>query len=108
MANVSNLKDSSPDTDDIAKQLQAVKADLAKLTEVVSGYAAAKGTEARDRVTREAEALSAEARARYDRTAAEADRIAREAGDLVRERPGMAVGMAAAVGFLVGYLGARR
>lgn len=87
----------APDTADIAAQIEALKGDLAELTNTVSGYARDKGQTARDAATAKAEQLGNEA-----------VRTAEQAGDMVRERPAAALGLAAAVGFVVGYLSTRR
>lgn len=98
----------STDASDVAAQLEAVKADLAELTRTMASFASAKGADARARVASEAAALSESAKAQLARAQAEGERVAIQTGDMIRERPGTAVGIAAAVGFAIGYLSSRR
>lgn len=87
----------APDASDIAAQIEALRADLSELTTTVSGYARGKGQAARQTAAQQAERLGQEA-----------SRAAEQAGDMVRQRPAAALGAAAAIGFVVGYLSTRR
>ncbi len=91
----------APDAADIADQIETLRADLAELTTTVSGYARGKGQAMRDDATHRAEKLGQDA----SRAASQA---ADQAGDMVRQNPATALGAAAAVGFLVGFLSTRR
>ncbi len=93
-----------PTPEDLAQQIETLRADLSRIAETM-------GELARLRAEEQAERLR-EARDHVGRMAEqEARRIYRQAGDameqadeMIRERPAMAVGIAAGLGFLVGLM----
>jgi len=99
---------STPDSADIAAQLETVKADLAALSQTMADYGRGKGAEARAHVNERANDLSDAARLKGEQARAEIDRMTAQTGDMVRSNPGAALGVAAGVGFLVGFLSSRR
>ncbi|MFP4326401.1 MAG: YqjD family protein [Paracoccaceae bacterium] len=97
-----------PDTAELSRQIETLKKDMGALTQTL-------GEIARDR----RDELSSEARQRLDKAMHDAEAQARAAGaraarlgedahDMVARQPGTALAIAAGLGFLVGFLGARR
>ncbi|MFD1341443.1 hypothetical protein [Litorisediminicola beolgyonensis] len=96
------------DVDALADQMAALKADLASLTDMITEIGVRRKDEtvemARDRIER----LRREGRERFD----DAQRYAHDTQDQVlesiRRQPGTAVGIAVAVGFLIGLVTSRK
>lgn len=97
-----------PTFDDLAAQIDELKADLAQLTGLMSDYAVAKKGELEEGARTKAREAGARARDEADAVAQSALRSYRSAEDAVRKEPAMAVGIAAGIGFLVGLVTARR
>ena len=97
-----------PSLREVSIQLEALKADLANLTEAMGDYGKARYRSTREEARARARSAQAAAEDGYDFLQGEAERYAREAQTLVREQPGAAVGFAAALGFLVGLVVSRR
>jgi ElaB/YqjD/DUF883 family membrane-anchored ribosome-binding protein len=102
MANASTAE--SAGTDDLIKQINEIRADIAKLNKVIgnlgeSSAADLKG-QAKERMNRLSEATEDELRALRER----ADVAGRKLTESVREQPFAAVGIAAGVGFLIALL----
>jgi len=97
-----------PSTEDLARQIETLRADLSRIAETMGELARLRAEEQGDRLR--------EARDHVGRMAEqEAQRIYRQAGEamdhadtMIRERPAMAVGIAAGLGFLVGLMTARK
>lgn len=97
-----------PTVEDLSRQIEALRADLAGIAETLKALGIAQGKAAADEVRSRAEhARNAgeqhveEMRARLDEMIAEADRMA-------RAKPVTAMGIAAGFGFLLGLLLGRR
>ncbi|SIO13546.1 Membrane-anchored ribosome-binding protein, inhibits growth in stationary phase, ElaB/YqjD/DUF883 family [Rhodovulum sp. ES.010] len=95
-------------SEDLARQIEALKDDVAGISKILTEMGGAQRDAALDRVQREA----AEMRARGEAAATEArDRgvaAGNEALDAVRRQPATAVGLAVGLGFLVGLMTGRR
>ncbi|KIN62939.1 DUF883 domain containing protein [Sulfitobacter noctilucicola] len=96
---ISNKTDIS--VEDLSKQIELLKSDIAGLTSSVSEYTVAKGTAAKDTAKAKAEELAAAGKDK----ALEAQLHTEE---FIRTQPATALGIAAGVGFLVGMITARR
>ncbi len=94
--------------EDLAEQVSALKADVARLTELLGQYGRTRAGDAAEEAERRAAALRAEVERQASRLGDQARRASDDAHDFVRERPGMAVALAAGLGFLVGFLTSRR
>lgn len=90
--------------DDLSKQVAALKSDLAKLTETIGNL----GRTEKERLVASARAkgdeLKAAGEARYAQARGTAEDYLRDGERYVREQPGTALGIAAAIGFFVGYV----
>lgn len=108
MATRNQNNQNDPNVEDLAKQIDELKADVSKLVETLGAMARSEG-----------EGLSAEMRAKAEklrdtsadhaaRAEARLSELAGEAEWLARDRPAAAMGMAAGIGFLLGLILSRR
>ena len=92
------------DYEALSKQIETLKADLAKLTGTIADL----GKSEKDRLVSAARAkgedLKAAGEAQYAHARHTAEGYLRDGERYVREQPGTALGIAAAVGFVVGFL----
>ncbi len=91
----------APTPDDIAAQMEVLRADMATLTHSVSELAKDRATKARDAAR---DAALAQGKAVADSAA----QMTRQAEDAVRAQPLAATAIAAGLGFALGYLSNRR
>ncbi|EIE52856.1 hypothetical protein AL036_17310 [Salipiger aestuarii] len=93
------------DIDALKDQISTLRSDVKALTELMGEVGKARGTEAREK----AEAKVHELRGRGEDALHEAGRrlteLEAETAGHIRTSPFQAIGVAAAVGFLIGYLG---
>jgi ElaB/YqjD/DUF883 family membrane-anchored ribosome-binding protein len=97
----SDLKPSSVSVEDLSKQIETLRKDLSKLTSSVADYGRGKA----DDLTTAARVKSAEA---ADELSARARDAQAQANQFITTQPGLALGIAAGAGFLVGLLTSRR
>lgn len=81
----------NPTTEDLSRQVDALKADIARLAETLGDYGKAKSDHYRTEAQRRAEDLRAEAQGRLE-----------DVEVYVRQNPAQALGIAAGVGLLIG------
>lgn len=94
----------SPDSEDLQKQIATLRQDLAGITDTLSAMAKAQKegmTEAAQKRFDDARARGADA---VGQAQAHADAVNAQAHEFVRDKPGLSLGMAAALGFAVGIL----
>ncbi|MGM0584328.1 MAG: DUF883 family protein [Pseudomonadota bacterium] len=94
--------------EELSKQIETLRGDMAKLTEAVGDVARSELESGRDRARGYAEETLERGRAAGRRVRAGADEGLHEAAEYVRERPLGTVLAAAAVGMLFGFLTAKR
>ncbi|WP_415404424.1 DUF883 family protein [Tateyamaria sp. SN3-11] len=96
------------DTGDLAAQVETLRHDLASLTQTIADLGRAKGDEA----VSAAKSKMADVREQAADTAETARLQAMEMQDkadtFIKNQPATALGIAAGVGFLVGFLGSRK
>lgn len=97
-----------PSTEDLAKQVEALRADLSNIAETLKALGLAQGEAVAEDLRARAEELRRKGEAQYDHLHARAEGLAEDADRLVREKPAMAMGIAAGFGFLVGLLMSRK
>ncbi|APX23835.1 MAG: DUF883 domain-containing protein [Rhodobacteraceae bacterium] len=99
---------SERDLDALSKEIATLRRDLGSLTELVGDIGSRRGKEAKLK----AEAKATEFRGRGEDALRDAGErlgeLETNAMDQIRANPFQAVGIAAAAGFLIGYLGSRR
>ncbi|GHA44081.1 hypothetical protein GCM10008927_06070 [Amylibacter ulvae] len=88
-------------TEDLAKQIETLKGDLVDLTEMMGKVGKNKGQQIAQSARETGEAQLAKVQHGAERAVHKAD-------DFVNEKPAMALGIAAGIGFLVGMTASRR
>jgi ElaB/YqjD/DUF883 family membrane-anchored ribosome-binding protein len=98
----------SPDSEDLQAQIAILRKDLAGITDTLGAMAKAQ----KDGMTDAAQKRFDEARARgadaISTAQAQANALNAQAHDFVQEKPALSLGMAAALGFVVGILSSSR
>ena len=97
-----------PSLKEVSIQIEALKTDLANLTEAVGSYGKARLESTRDDLERKARTAQHRTEEGIEHLRGEAAHYAKEAQDMVRQQPGTALGIAAGLGFLAGLLVTRR
>lgn len=94
----------SPDTEDLNKQIETLRSDIASITDTLGQMAKAQ----KDGLTNAAHQRFDDARARgadaISQAQAQANALNAQAHDFVQEKPAVSLGMAAALGFVVGII----
>lgn len=108
MASKSNSLNAATTSEDVAKQISALQADIAALTETVSGYGKTKAAELRGAAETKASELRERGAEHAEAMKAHAADLNAQANDFVAKQPATALGIAAGVGFLIGYMSSRR
>ena len=85
-----------------------MKADISGLSSALGRYGKARGEALADDAKSRAAAARAKGEAHADALRAQAEDYQRQAVEFVNEKPGTAIGIAAAIGFLVGLFFAPR
>lgn len=86
----------NPTTEDLSRQVDALKADITRLTETLGDYGKAKSNHYRSEAQRRADELRNEAQGRMQ-----------DVEVYVRQNPAQALGIAAGVGLLIGLFSRR-
>ncbi len=101
-------KVTTPDSDDLQDQIATLRKDIGAITETLGQMAKSQ----RDNMTDAAQKRFDEARARgadaVSAAQAQANALNAQAHDFVQEKPALSLGMAAALGFVVGILSTSR
>lgn len=105
-----NMKTKSSNTDasDVAEQMAILRADIGALTAAVSDLAVAKGNEVSDVAKQKFASAKDAAAVQANAAKQQAGQLQDQANEFVRTQPATAVGMAAAVGFVIGMLISRK
>lgn len=103
-----SAKKESPTVEDLAAQLDTLRGDISRLTELAADFG-------RDRAERAGESAQQHAANLRDRAERDAEQLRARASDLadnvegfMHERPATTIGLAMAFGFLVGMMTSRR
>ncbi len=105
---MARASDSEPTTADLQAELVALKKDIASLGATLGEYGKARGEEFAHAASERAQYLRARGEEGVAHARDSATKAYRQAEDSVRENPATAVGIAAALGFLVGLFASRR
>jgi ElaB/YqjD/DUF883 family membrane-anchored ribosome-binding protein len=99
---------SKPTPDDLGKQLETLRADVATLTETLGKLTRAEAQDAADGAKRVVDKARAGVAHEYEKVQSQALQAVDHADALIREKPAMAMGVAAGFGLLVGLMMSRR
>ncbi|WP_380058016.1 YqjD family protein [Falsihalocynthiibacter sp. SS001] len=105
-ADIKKIKE--PTTEDIAKQLDALKSDMKELSDTLAALGKAKGEELSNEAKAKANAAVAKGNEELERLRGHAQTLNDDAREYVNKNPATSLGIAAAVGFAVGLLTSRR
>lgn len=100
--------ESSVTTDDLAKQMEVLREDLSSLTRTIADFGKAKGDEAVATAKLRAEEAGQKLSGHADTARLKAMDAQDQANEFIRTQPATALGVAAAFGFLIGFLGSRK
>jgi len=93
---------------DVADQMATLRADISALTSTVSELAKLKGSELSDAAKDQIASAKNVAAAQSEAAKQQAAQLQDQANEFVRTQPATAVGMAAALGFVIGMLMTRK
>ncbi|MBS8225661.1 DUF883 family protein [Vannielia litorea] len=99
---------SSKPEDEVSAQIAALKSDISALTNAVAELGRAKTSEFQSYAKSKASEAKAKAHEGADYVKHNAEYAYGRANDFVTERPATAIGIAAAVGFLIGHFSSRK
>ena len=97
-----------PTADDLAAQMEALRADVAALTTTLADLTRAEARDAADSAKRAARKTRENVEHEYEKLHKHAEDAVDQADALIREKPAMALGIAAGLGLLIGLLMSRR
>lgn len=97
-----------PTTADLQEQLEALKIDIANLGSTLTEYGKAQGEHLKSAAKDQARYLREKGEQSVTYAQQSATKAYHQAEDSVRENPAAAVGIAAAIGFMVGLIAGRR
>lgn len=103
-----NGKVSAPSQEELAAQIDQIKTDVGQLTRMLADYAGQTEAQAKERLKASAAAMKDYGEVAIEKAKQQASLTHKQANDFVAEKPGLALGIAAGLGFLVGAWGARR
>lgn len=103
-----NGSKSDPSTAELQHQLDALRQDIANLGTALGEYGRAQGQHLKSAATDQAQFLRAKGEEGVARAQKSATDAYQNAENSVRENPAAAVGIAAALGFVVGLVAGRR
>lgn len=93
---------------DVADQMATLRADISALTSTVSELAKIKGVELSEAAKGQIASAKSAAVAQSEAAKQQAAQLQDQANEFVRTQPATAVGMAAALGFVIGMLMTRK
>lgn len=96
------------DIEALSEQIATLRGDISDLADLVGEIGTRRGKAAKDRVEARAQALRGQGEEALHDAGRRVAELENDAADRIRATPFQAVGLAAAAGFLIGYLGARR
>ena len=107
MATKQNTSSANPSSEDVTEQLAVIRSDLQELASLIADVGKAKGADVSGFAHEKAAQARATAKDGIEAARAQAANLQGQANDFVKNQPGLAIGIAAGVGFLIGSLGRR-
>lgn len=95
-------------TEDLAAQVEALKADIAALTHSLGDYGRTQGAHLAETARESAKSARSSGEAELEHLRSKVNDLSRQAEDFVAHKPGVALGVAAGLGFLAGLVLSRR
>jgi len=94
--------------EDLSAQIETLRKDLGELTQTIQGMGAASVKEAASTAKEKVDGIRDTAADQAETARLHAMELQDQAGDFVRNQPATAMGIAAGLGFLVGFLSSRK
>lgn len=94
--------------EELSKQVEILREDLSTLTQTIADLGKAKGEEAVASAKAKADEVREKAADTAETARLQAMEIQGQANDFIKNQPATALGIVAGVGFLVGYMTARK
>lgn len=104
----SDSKRAGPSQEDMAAQIGQIKEDIVTLTKMMTSYAGDTEKWAEDALKKRAKAAREQGVVALNDAQVQAEKLGAQANDFVAHKPGIALGLAAGLGFLIGVWGTRR
>ncbi|RVT87354.1 DUF883 family protein [Rhodobacteraceae bacterium CCMM004] len=98
----------APSSEDLSRQIEMLKADIGKIAETLTEMGRSRGQDVADKARAQAEELQSKAEAQAAALRSTAESAVDDAERYVRANPVTALGIAAAIGLLIGLLSGRR
>lgn len=109
LAEVSN---SAPTSEELSAQVATLREDVATLTNLLGDFTKAKGEQVTEATKETFSSIRDESKARAsaatDAASKQVTELQGQANDFVKNQPGTALGVAAGIGFLVGFMSGRK
>ena len=99
---------SSASVSDLTDQVAALKSDIAAITDILAEIGVDKKNQAEARLRNAASEVKARGEQHLLEAQLRAEDLSNQAVEAVRQQPAAAVGMAVGIGFLIGFLTARK
>ncbi|MEJ6396708.1 DUF883 family protein [Yoonia sp. 208BN28-4] len=103
-----NGKTNAPNSDDLAEQIKILRDDLGSLTQTIADMGRATGENAVNAAKSKVNDVRDAAMDRAETAQLHAMEVKNQADDFIRTQPATALGVAAGLGFLVGFMSSRR
>lgn len=97
-------KSSEPSISDLASQIEQLKSDLSGLTTTIKDVGLHEANRAAEHVKARGELYREAGQEKLDELRRTAEGYGEDAAKYVKQQPGQALGLAAAVGFIIGFL----
>ncbi|WP_417722088.1 DUF883 family protein [Salipiger sp.] len=101
-------KTETRDVDALSEQIATLRSDVSHLAELIGDIGTRKGREVRDRAEEKVQEARNAGEDALRQAGAKVSELEAGARDSIRANPLQSIGIAAGVGFLIGYLGSRR
>ncbi|MDO5758199.1 MAG: hypothetical protein Q4P24_11935 [Rhodobacterales bacterium] len=105
---MAQAKLTTPDSEDLQDQIAALRKDIGAITETLTLMAKAQGNEMSDAARRRFDDVRARGTDAVSTAQSQANALNAQAQEFVQDKPALSLGMAAALGFVVGILSTSR
>ena len=109
---LAEVTNSEPTTDDLTAQIATLRGDVSALTELLGEFTKSKGAEITGAAKEKLSTLRVETQARAsaatDVASEQMTQLQGQANDFVKNQPATAMGVAAGIGFLIGFMSGRK
>jgi ElaB/YqjD/DUF883 family membrane-anchored ribosome-binding protein len=94
----------NPSTEDLVREIETLRADLARVTETLAEMGKAEARSMADEVRKRSRKARAHVEDEFEHLRGSAEAAIDQADELIRERPAIAMTIAAGLGLIVGLL----